>query len=246
MRIVSLVPSLTEYLYALGLRNEVVGVTKFCVHPNEAKEQATIIGGTKNIKIEEIKLLQADIVIASKEENVKEQVEALEEFTEVFLTDIQNLHDAFMVMSSLAERLQTVHLAKPMLEEIYKMSQVPLIPINKRVLYLIWKNPYMTVGLDTFIHEMLEYAGFENCIERMRYPQLNKEDIQHINPDIIMLSSEPFPFKEEHLQELQEICPSAEIRLVDGEMFSWYGSRILSAKQYLTDLNNEYVETSTL
>jgi len=113
-------------------------------------------------------------------------------------------------------------------------SKLPEADKTLRTLYLIWRKPYMSIGKDTFIHHMLDRCGLENvCAGMIRYPELSTANIQELQPELILLSSEPYPFKEKHIQELQQMVPSARIMLVDGEMFSWYGSRLLKAVPYL-------------
>ncbi len=108
-----------------------------------------------------------------------------------------------------------------------------------RTIYLIWQNPYMTVAGDTFIHAMMEAAGFDNLFkDRTRYPELSIADMQRLNCQLLLLSSEPFPFSQKHLDLLQPLLPQTRILLVDGEMFSWYGSHLLKAPRYFQYLRD--------
>lgn len=236
-RIVSLVPSQTELLYDLGLEETVVGITKFCVHPREWKRIKAIIGGTKNIHPGKIKALQPDLIIANKEENVKEQVEALSIDHNVYVTDISTLEDSLKMISDIGLLTYTPGKAGIIINTI-KEGFNSIIPLkNKRAAYFIWRNPYMTIGGDTFINDMLARCGFENVyVSQTRYPAVDINELKEKQCDLLFLSSEPYPFKQKHIDELQELLPGTKILLVDGEMFSWYGSRLLQAPRYFKQL----------
>lgn len=241
-RIISLVPSLTELLFHLGLDREIIGLTKFCVHPKNRVRAKTMIGGTKNIKIERIKDLQPDLIIANKEENVKMQVEELEKEFPVYVSDINNMEESYGAMASIgsitgkSEKAES--LIKSIKKEFGKLNNWIAPEQNREsVAYFIWKDPYMTVGGDTFINQMLREAGYENIFEKeKRYPVLSEENIKEASPGLIFLSSEPFPFQLKHLEEFKNICPNSHIQIVDGEMFSWYGSRLIKAPGYFKKL----------
>lgn len=238
-RIVSLVPSLTEWLHTLGLGQETVGITKFCVHPDEWFRHKTRVGGTKNVHVEELLALQPDLVIASKEENVAEQVQAIAGQVPVLLTDVVTLEDALTCMEEIATLTNRQQEAKQWLIQIQQDFAQPL-PQAGRALYLIWREPYMSVGGDTFIHQMLQYAGWQNaCGHQARYPSLTLTEMQALQPDVLLLSSEPYPFKIPHLRELAAHFPHTRIILVDGEMFSWYGSKLLKAMNYFKELHGQ-------
>lgn len=247
MRIISLVPSITELLYDLGLANEVVGITKFCVHPNDWFRNKQRVGGTKNISIEKIHALSPSLVIASKEENIKEQVEAIAAFTEVLITDMKNLDDALVTIRLIGEKTNTNEKTDSIIQNIqtnfrnstFLNSQPVSRNPKPKTCYLIWRNPYMTVGNDTFIHDMLLQCGFSNAFaSETRYPTVSVADIKKRNPAFIFLSSEPYPFTEKHIIELQRDLPETKIILVDGEYFSWYGSRLLDAPAYFATLQH--------
>lgn len=235
MKVVSLVPSITEALFDLGLtEHEVVGRTKFCIHPSGKVKSITTVGGTKNIQIEKVKSLQPDLIIANKEENVKEQVEELRKYCKVLLTDVSTIEDNYYLLKNLGnifglqEKAQEYNLAT--YEALNLSLQKPI-----KVAYLIWKNPYMTIGKDTFIHHTLKEMGFINIFEKdLRYPEVTANDLS--SAEVIMLSSEPFPFKEKHITELKKIYPDKKVILVDGEAFSWYGTHIAKSKNYYQQL----------
>lgn len=234
--IVSLVPSITELLYTLQLDNEVTGITKFCIHPQHWFKQKTRIGGTKNIKPETIHELQPDLIIANKEENVKEQVEELATQYPVWLTDVNNLADALEMIEQIGRITNRLNNAIHLVSQINSaFTSLKPATTNKKAGYLIWRNPYMTIGKDTFIHDMLLRCGLQNIFANTtRYPAIDSWQLKQC--DVLLLSSEPFPFQQKHIDELQSQLPNTKIMLVDGEMFSWHGSRLLNAPAYFNSL----------
>lgn len=240
-RIISLVPSQTELLYDLGLCDEVVGITKFCVHPEEWFRSKTRVGGTKKYDFEKIKALNPDLIIGNKEENDKEQIEELMKDYNVWMSDIYNLKDASDMITRIGTLVGKQQEATNLKLEIESKFNTFLNFRNntseiRNVAYFIWNKPYMVAGNKTFINEMLKVCGFKNVFEQERYPEINAEQLAKANPEIILLSSEPYPFKEKHIQEFKAICPNAKVLIVDGEIFSWYGSRLLQAPAYCKQL----------
>jgi len=241
-RIISLVPSQTQLLYDLGLENEVVGITKFCIYPNKWFRTKNRVGGTKNLNITKIKSLQPDLIIANKEENTKEQILELQKLFPVWTSDITNLDEALDMIRSVGQLVNKIKESKTIRERIsesfQRLDQVP--KKQHRVLYFIWKDPYMSIGKNTFIHDMLNKYGCINVMNKYdNYPELNLEEVSILQPDYIFLSSEPYPFNQEHLNTLKEIFPSTKICLVNGEAFSWYGSYLIQSPQYFIDLMNK-------
>lgn len=233
-RIVSLVPSQTEFLMDSGIRERLIGITKFCVHPPDLKERIAVVGGTKKINMELLKSLKPDLVIANKEENLKEEIEEIERFTNVWVSNVQSELDAIQMMRSLSDLLRLNFNENRLTEKIALMKANSTYLGD--VLYLIWRKPFMAAGNDTFINSMLELAGFNNCISNQnRYPIIELNDLVGKKPSHIFLSSEPYPFKEKHINEVKSYFPEANVLLVDGEMFSWYGSRIYHAVDYILD-----------
>lgn len=233
-RIISLVPSQTELLYDLGLKDKLVGQTIFCVHPSEYFKSSTKIGGTKKLNLEKIASLKPDLIIANKEENEKDQIEELAKDFPVWISDLNTLEDALGMIKSIGEITETQNKASKIINQITQ-SRKDFIKQSKpkqSVIYLIWNNPYIAVGTDTFINTMLAEAGFENTINQSRYPEITLLEIKQINPDWVFLSSEPFPFKDEHKLEMDKLLEANKSVLVDGEMFSWYGSRLVKAYDY--------------
>ena len=238
VRIISLVPSQTELLFYLGLAEYVVGITKFCVHPANWQSTKTIVGGTKNINIEKIRNLNPDLIIANNEENVEEQILELSKDFPVWVTDVTNLQDALEMIYDISQLTKTVSTGRKLVIEIEKSFKNLLIKTNKiRTCYLIWRTPYMTVGGDTFINNMLSYCGFLNLYADLkRYPVVEINDLIEKDCKLLILSTEPYPFQQKHIVELQKQLPGATILLADGEMFSWYGSRLLNAPAYFSQL----------
>jgi ABC-type Fe3+-hydroxamate transport system substrate-binding protein len=233
-RIISLVPSQTELLYSLGLNQEVVGQTLFCIHPKEMHLQKPRIGGTKKLLLDKIMALEPDLIIGNKEENDKVQMEQLMEKYPVWMSDIKDLPSALSMIEKIGELVGKTLEAIQLKEQIESEFNALLVqPKEIDCLYLIWREPWMAAGEDTFINDMLQRIGRRNVLEKgSRYPSLTNDEIGILAPKEILLSSEPYPFKEKHIQELHQILPEATIKLVDGEMFSWYGSRLLHSVTY--------------
>jgi ABC-type Fe3+-hydroxamate transport system substrate-binding protein len=242
-RIVSLVPSQTELLHALGLDEEVVGITKFCVRPAEWFAQKPRVGGTKTVNLEKIAALQPDLIIANKEENERAQIDALVDAGyAVWISDVATLDDALDMIERVGRLTGRSPAADDLVARIraaFAAQQTTLAPGPRpRVAYFIWRKPYMVAGGQTFINDMLDRAGLENVFaDRPRYPEVSLTELQAANPAALLLSSEPYPFQEKHFPALREACPSAEVQLVDGELFSWYGSRLLEAPAYFARLH---------
>ena len=237
MKIISLVPSITEALFDFGLsEKEIIGRTKFCIHPEKEVSKIQIIGGTKNIHLDKICGLNPDLIIANKEENEKDQIEALSENFNVWLTDIENIEQNRIFIRKLGNLLKREHLAEKYIQQIDNCF--PDSIKKTKAAYLIWKNPLMTVGSDTFIHDIMNRTGFENIFgDQKRYPEISLEKLD--SAEIILLSTEPFPFKQKHVEEFQAIFPHKKIMLVEGEAFSWYGTHLSKRKEYFEKLRNE-------
>jgi ABC-type Fe3+-hydroxamate transport system substrate-binding protein len=239
LRIVSVVPSQTELLYDLGLEEEVVGITRFCIHPREWFRNKQRIGGTKQLHLDKIAALQPDLILANKEENTKSEIEALAAQFPVWISDIGNLEEALQMIREVADITGKSEAGKVLANRISSgfAALIPPVQQQKKVAYFIWRNPWMTVGRDTFIHDMLGRCGWTNVYEDLsRYPATTLEELAARKPDLVLLSSEPYPFKEQHIAELRELLPDAAIQLADGEMFSWYGSRLTKAPAYFREL----------
>ena len=235
-RIICLVPSLTELLIDLGLKDQLIGRTRFCIHPKDEVEEIEIVGGTKNPNLEKIIEARPDFILANKEENRKEDIEVLEKYAEVRVTEIESIQDAILEISSLAEKLGVQDKAKLLVKSITELLNDRPKTDTHSVAYFIWKDPWMTIGNDTYIHDVLHKYNLNNVYGlQKRYPKTTLDELEKKSPELILLSSEPYPFKEKHIEELQEVCPDVQIKLVDGEWFSWYGSRMIQA---FSKLNN--------
>jgi ABC-type Fe3+-hydroxamate transport system substrate-binding protein len=249
-RIISIVPSQTELLAVLGLEDKVIGITKFCVHPQKWFESKTRIGGTKALKIDLIRSMVPDLVLANKEENEKVQVLELERFVPVWTSNVSTITEAYDMILSVGEITGSVQLARDVVIRIKNsisrfLNKNPgltnITSADKlNTAYAIWHNPLMVAGGDTFIHDMMKLCGFRNIFEtKMRYPVTTFDELLDLNCELLLLSSEPFPFKEKHADEFRSALPRTYIKLVDGEMFSWYGSRLLYAPDYFDMLISE-------
>ncbi len=240
-RIISLVPSQTELLVALGLEDQIVGITKFCIHPTHLKKQKAIIGGTKKVHYQKIRDLHPDIIVCNKEENTKEMVIALQKIAPVYVSDIYTITDVVQLFLNIGTIFNKVSLARKLGSElqdkVVDFKEFIKDKPQKKVAYFIWANPWMVAGRDNFINELLKLNNYDNVFEATsRYPEIELKQLSIIKPDIILLSSEPYPFKEKHSSLLQQYS-NAEILFVDGEFFSWYGSRLLQSFDYFKSLH---------
>lgn len=237
-RIISLVPSQTELLIDLGLKDRLVGITKFCVHPEKLRDDIAVVGGTKTVHYDKIEGLHPDLIICNKEENTLEMVQGLEKIAPVWVSDIATIEESLDMIERLGDLLDVTDKASELVAMITSeknaferfMETRPL----KKVAYLIWKKPYMAAGTDTFIHSLLGINRFENIITELRYPEVTVEQLT--SADLVLLSTEPFPFKELDVSELKNRLHK-EVRIVDGEYFSWYGSRLQNAFTYFRTLH---------
>jgi ABC-type Fe3+-hydroxamate transport system substrate-binding protein len=242
-RIISVVPSQTELLFDLDLAEEVIGITKFCIHPADKFKTTTKVGGTKQLNIELIKQLNPDLIIANKEENERSQIEELMNFCPVWISDISNLDEATDMIERVGQLVDREEQARKLNQTIREnFDRLNLQPLKLSVAYFIWRKPYMVAGKDTFINSMLAKCGLKNIFDLERYPEINNEMLIDANPDVVFLSSEPYPFGQKHIDEFKILLPKAKIMLVDGELFSWYGSRLLHAPAYFDVLVKRFVE----
>lgn len=241
-RIVSLVPSQTELLVDLGLKAQLVGLTKFCVHPQNLRKVKTVVGGTKQVHFDKIEALRPDIILCNKEENTKEMVERLEKIAPVWVSDIQTMEDCWEMILAFGELFDKDQHATEISQNLQTewnsfkefIKEKPIIKVG----YLIWKNPWMAAGSSTFINTLLDINHFENIFSHReeRYPEVTTKELKAA--ELILLSSEPYPFKRKHLTELQQQLGNKQVMLVDGEYFSWYGSRLKKAFSYFRTLHH--------
>lgn len=238
-RIVSLVPSQTELLFDLGLGDRVVGITRFCVHPESWHRSKTRVGGTKNVNLQRIHSLNPDLIIGNKEENTPQDIMTLAEKYPVYLSDIYTVPDAIRMISDLGVLVSKSEESRELTGRI-EADFASFPRSSGTVLYLIWAEPFMAAGNHTFIGDILKRFGLINAIagEFTRYQEITEDEIRSLKPDFIFLSSEPFPFKPVHAETLKQVTKAA-IHFVDGELFSWYGSRMTRMKDYFTDLSRQ-------
>lgn len=244
-RIISICPAITETLFAIGAAEQVVGRTKFCIFPKDEVESLPHVGGTKDVSIDKVRDLKPDLILAEKEENTKEIVEALSEIAPVVVFEVQTIEHSYRLIQDLGEVTGHLEQAKTIASDAkLAFERLPKLQ-NSRVLYFIWRKPYMVVGNTTYIQSVLEHLGLENAAKHLegRYPALTPELLKELAPDAILLSSEPFPFSEKHQKEFATILPDTPILLVDGEMF-WYGSKMLEASPYYALLVDQLREVA--
>lgn len=239
-KIVSVVPSQTELLYYLGLAEHITGVTRFCIHPAAGVKHAAKVGGTRQLNIEQIKALQPDLVIANKEENDQGQIEELMMLFPTYVSNPMDLTGALDMISTVGKLTGAGEKSRQLVITIQQgfLRLQEVARVGLKVAYLIWRKPYMVAGRGTFINDMLKHCGFENVFSTDRYPEITTHQLIAARPDVVLLSSEPYPFKRKHADELQQLLPHVIAKLVDGEMFSWYGSRLLYAPEYFISLTD--------
>lgn len=243
--IVSLVPSQTELLADMGLQTAIAGLTRFCEFPSGLKKSVPIVGGTKNVDTNKIKHLAPDIILCNKEENTREMVDELEKIAPVHVSCVKSIEDNLRLIETYGKLFgrekQAIKLIERIIEERALFHDNLKRSTEKKVLYLIWKNPWMAAGGDTFINTMLEENKLQNvCKHIARYPQLHLEELKGTSaPDLIFLSSEPYPFKEKHKAELEAYFPESKILLADGTFFSWFGSRPAKAYRYFSEIQKQ-------
>ncbi len=237
-RVISLCPSQTETLVALGIANRLVGITRFCVHPETTWKTVTRIGGTKTPNYEKIRGLNPDLIIAEKEENTQEIIHTLEKDFPVVVTNVESIEDSLTMITQLGNWIQAPEAGDKLSSKVKQaLQQIETWPAME-VAYFIWKDPWMVAGHSTYINSVLQFMGLKNCFTSMpgRYPEISLAQLKYADPQIVFLSSEPYPFKEEHAIALKSILPEAYIIPVDGEMFSWYGVHQLEMPSYLNRL----------
>jgi ABC-type Fe3+-hydroxamate transport system substrate-binding protein len=246
MRIVSLVPSITELLCDLDLSEQIVGRTGFCIHPWETVKTIPKVGGTKDLKLDRIRELEPTHVVVNVDENRKEDADALAEFIpNVVVTHPLGPRDNLDLYRQVGREFDREAKAEAMCGRFEAAMSRVEDRLEQRVLYLIWRDPWMTVAPDTYIAQALALFNWRNVEPldlgnpegdqglRVRYPEVDLADFSDV--DRILLSSEPFHFKVEHVAEVEGLAPGAKVSLIDGEMTSWYGSRAIAGIDYLRE-----------
>ncbi len=242
-RIVSLVPSITELLFDLSLSAQVVGRTGFCIHPQAEVRGVTKIGGTKDVNLDAVRELRPSHVIVNIDENTREIFDALKGFVpHVIVTHPNAPRDNFALYELLGavfdRRTQAQHLADAFEKALQQLADASRTAPRRRVLYLIWRKPWMTVSTDTYISRTLALLNWETIpgTDEARYPTLSDVELGRLPVDLCLLSSEPYPFRDKHVEEVAALLGTAiPVKLIDGEMVSWYGSRAIAGLAYLAD-----------
>ena len=244
-RIVSTVPSQTELLFDLGLESKIVGITRFCVLPKDKTSKKVKVGGTKNLDLEKIYELRPDLIIAGKEENTKEQIEELKRHFPVWITEVTGVDSALHMIRDVAAITGTAQKGKEIIDAINRQLDIfkkHLFPV-RRTLYFIWRNPYMVAANHTFINGLMESTNFDNAAKNLeRYPVLDEKMIKKMDPEVILLCSEPYRFGQQHVAEFKKIVPGAKIMVTDGQAFAWYGSRLIHSIPYITGIHWRLLE----
>lgn len=253
-RIVSLVPSQTELLWDLGLEAELVGITKFCVHPEGLRQRVRNVGGTKNIRVDDVLALEPDLVVANKEENPRRAVEAIAAEVPTYVSDVDDLDSAADMIEALGVLTHREEHAQELRTAFDAATRRVASAVEgkeaRRVIYLVWKDPYMAAGTDTFISAAMEKLNLHNVLTDLgeggkRYPALEVNEIRELHPDLVFLSSEPYPFEPRHGDEMRPyLAEHTRLVCVDGEAFSWYGTRWMKSASYLERLASEVHETN--
>lgn len=234
MRIISLVPSITETLIDLA-PEMVIGRTKFCIHPADFVKKLPVVGGTKNFHPEKVRELRPDLVIVNKEENEKEPVEELMKDLNVMVTNIENLDDNYKLIRELGEIVGQQKKAEEICQKTIRIFEENHLKQSIRTGYMIWRKPYMTVGGDSFVNHILETLGFINIFnDRKRYPEIELKELDET--ELIILSTEPYPFSEKHIPEFSSELPDKKIIVADGEAFAWFGSRLSKLEDFYKNL----------
>lgn len=246
VRIVSLVPSITELLFDLDLGTQVVGRTGFCIHPRDAVRRVPKLGGTKDVDMNAVLALAPSHVVVNIDENTRETFEQLRTRVPHVVvthpnTPIDNL-ELFALLGGIFDReARAATLAADFRAALTSLHSALAHQPPRRVLYLIWREPWMTVSADTYIANMLALLGWQTVPREsdQRYPTLSAGALGGLQADLCLLSSEPYPFRDKHMSEVRHLLGgSTPVHLIDGEMVSWYGSRAIEGLRYLASYAN--------
>jgi ABC-type Fe3+-hydroxamate transport system substrate-binding protein len=233
--IVSLCPSITETIFVLGAGDLLSGRTRYCIHPAGKVASVPEIGGTKDPDIEAILKIAPDLVIAEKEENTRRVIEKLEKEIPVFVFSVESFAQALAMISGLGELTGKITRASGLIKRI-EQAFAELPPAEaKTAAYLIWEKPLMAAGKNTFIDAMMEKAGFRNIFRNKsaRYPKISLTELSEEKPEVLILSTEPCAYTLEDVKRYRRLLPETEVILIEGDLFSWYGARMLKAAEYI-------------
>lgn len=237
--IVSLVPSLTELLFFFKMDDKITGITDFCVHPADKTEKIIKVGGPLNFSIEKIKALKPDLIVASKSENNKQKILELAKNFPVFISDVKNLEDAYKLIEKLGNICNQTELAQNLTQNLASGFDRLSTPLAVSAVYLVWEKPYIVAGNETFIHDILKNIGIDNSFVHLKgYQKIIGKQLSEIKADILLLPSEPYAFDKSHIEHYKKLLPDSKILLVDGQLFCWYGNRLLLAINYLKNLKS--------
>lgn len=247
LRIVSLCPSTTETLVDFGLAGQLVGITRFCIHPADVVRDIRKVGGTKNPDLARIRALRPDLVLFNEEENRKEDYERLRGDLRVDATIVRRVQDVPEQLLHLG-RLTGAEIRAQARAQQVEAARARLAETRAKVggfryAYLIWRRPYMAVGGDTYVSDLFAEAGGENVFEgaRDRYPAIDVAALRAERPDVVFLSDEPFPFKAKHAAELQAEAPELRTELIRGDDCCWHGVRTLRGLALMQSLSESIV-----
>lgn len=251
-RIVSLVPSITELLFALELGAQVVGRTGFCIHPRAALRAVPKLGGTKDVDIDALRALAPSHVIVNIDENTRETFDALRSCVpHVVVTHPNAPSDnraLYGLLGAIFDReVQAARLIDEFDRALLRLNNSVAAQRSRKVLYLIWREPWMTVSRETYIANMLALVGWQTvpASTDVRYPAVDATALKNLQADLCLLSSEPYPFRDKHIAELHELLGgNTPVQLIDGEMVSWYGSRAIQGLDYLARYAKQHCATA--
>jgi ABC-type Fe3+-hydroxamate transport system substrate-binding protein len=247
-RIVSLIPSTTELLCDLGLADAIAGITVYCREPGAVTRTKRRIGGEKDPDLDAIRALAPDLVIANIEENVAAHVETLRSWDiPVWVAYPRTVDGALAMIRDLGEVTGTHVMAARLLDDLRGRLAVVRETVRVRravpVFYAIWRAPYMTVGPDTYVHDVLATCGGANVFgdAKTRYPVSPLEDVATRRPEVILLPDEPFRFRAVHRRDFEPFTDVPAVRdgrivLVDGKPFTWHGRRLADALELVPRL----------
>jgi len=241
MRLVSLVPSLTRTLCDLGCASSIVGITKFCIDPPSLYRNSVIVGGTKDPDIDLIKSLKPTHIFVNLEENRASDVESLEKISVIYKSFPKGPADLPLMFRELGEIL-SLPTAEKFANEIEEKILRFRVLDKKRFLYFIWQKPYILAGTDTYISRVLESFGWENACNQSqsRYPTVTSQDLLQCFPEILLLSSEPYPFRKRDVKPLAKIyTEKIPIKKADGKLLSWWGSPFLECFDQMSSYGSQ-------
>ncbi|HET9795254.1 MAG TPA: helical backbone metal receptor [Thermoanaerobaculia bacterium] len=245
LRIVSLCPSLTETLVEIGVMP--VGVTRYCIRPREALRKVSKVGGTKNPDLDRIRILAPDLVVANAEENRPEDLAALGKEFAVHVSLPRTVAEVPGVVRELGVAVGRPEEGKRLAAEIERATAVPG-PATFRYAYFIWKDPWMSVSGDTYVSDLLRYAGGANVFgeEPARYPEITPARVRAAAPDVLFFPSEPFPFSEGHRPAIEAVFGrSTPIEFVDGDDCCWHGARTRDGLGLMREIRRRFAGDET-